>query len=149
MYWATNVLISDHLTVFCVRKKRRENTCSVFRIIRDYKNYSRENFIHLLRNSDWNPPKTSQDPNGRWGLLYGRIIDILSTMCPFKQYKQREVLKPWLTAEIYREIRYREKCLSVFMCTGCQQYYELACKSRNKITSLITWAKANYFKTGN
>ena len=49
----SNVLISDHLTVFCVRKKKRENTCTVYRVFRDLKNYSQQNFINLLRAQDY------------------------------------------------------------------------------------------------
>ena len=67
-------------------------------------------------------------------------------MFPFKRFKQREVLKPWLTPEIYREIRYREKCLNLFRCTGSQHYFKLACKSRNKINVLVDKAKSNYFR---
>ena len=67
-------------------------------------------------------------------------------MCPFKRYKQREIIKPWLTPEIYREIRYREKCLELFRITGNQHYFRLACKSRNKVNALIDRAKSNYFR---
>ena len=67
-------------------------------------------------------------------------------MCPFKCYKQRKVIKPWLTAEIYREIRYREKCLKVFRSTGCQHYLELARKSRNSINIMVGRAKSNNFR---
>ena len=67
-------------------------------------------------------------------------------MCPFKRFKQREVLKPWLTPEIYHEIRYQEKCLNLFRCTGSQHYFKLACKSRNKINVLVDKAISNYFR---
>ena len=67
-------------------------------------------------------------------------------MCPFKRYKQREIVKLWLTPDIYREMRYREKCLNVFRSTRCQQYYKSACASRNKINAMIDQAKSNYFK---
>ena len=144
---ATNVLISDHLTIFCVRKKKRENNRIVYRVVRDYRNYSEPILSQLLRNHNWDNLKNSRNPNEQWDILYYVILEILSVMCPFKRYKQREVIKPWLNAEIYREIRYRERCLNVFRCTGCQRYLELARKSRNRITLLITRAKINYFKT--
>ena len=67
-------------------------------------------------------------------------------MCPLKRYKQREVVKPWLTPEIYRAIRSREQSIKVFQSTGCQHYYKLACTLRNRINVMIDQAKANYFK---
>ena len=118
----SNVLILDRLTVYCIKKKHRENTRTVFRVFRNFKNYSKPNFIQLLKNYDWNPLRNSQDPNYQWELLYKRILEILSIMCPFKRYNQREIVKLWLTPDIYREMRYREKCLNVFRSTRCQQY---------------------------
>ena len=67
------------------------------------------------------------NPNDQWEHLYKTAMDILSIMCPFKRFKQREVVKPWLTPEIYREIRYRERCLKLFSVTGSKQYFKLAC----------------------
>ena len=66
----SNVLISDHLTVFCIRKKKRENIRTVYRVFRDFKNYSKPNFVLLLKNYDWNPLRNSLDPNSQWEMLY-------------------------------------------------------------------------------
>ena len=41
----SNVLILDRLTVYCIKKKHRENTRTVFRVFRNFKNYSKPNFI--------------------------------------------------------------------------------------------------------
>ena len=142
----SHVLISDHLTVFCIRKKKRENIRTVYRVFRDFKNYSKPNVVLLLKNYNWNPLRNSLDPNSQWDMLYKRILEMLSIMCPFKRYRQREVVKPWLTPEIYRAIRNRERSIKVFQSTGCQHYYKLACTIRNKINVMIDQAKANYFK---
>ena len=37
-----------------------------------------------------------------------RIYDVLSVMCPFKRYKQRKDITPWLNPEIYRAMRKRD-----------------------------------------
>ena len=140
----SNVLISDHLTVFCICKKKRENCRTVFGVFRDLKNYSKAKFVQLLKNHNWNFLMNLNNPNDQWEQK--TTMDILSIMCAFKRFKQLEGVKPWLTPEIYREIRYRERCLKLFSVTGSQQYFKLACLSRNKINVLIDKAKSNYFK---
>ena len=142
----SNVLISDHLAIYCIRKKNRENTRCVYRTVRDVRNYNNNDFTALLINHDWDMLKNNPDPNVQWEILYKKVLDILSVMCPFKRYKQREVIKPWLTAEIHREIRYRETCLKLFRLTRHYKYYITACKTRNKINVLVDNAKSNFFK---
>ena len=53
-----------------------------------------------------------------WKLLYARIYDILTIMCPFKKFKQREKITPWITADIYLAMRVRDKYISLFRVTG-------------------------------
>ena len=142
----SNVLISDHLAIHCIRKKKRENTRNVYRVIRDQKNYSRDNFVTLLRAYDWETFRRSTDPNEQWDIIFTRALDILTIMCPYKRYKQREVLKPWLNADIYREIRYRDKCMKLFRITGHQCYFRLACQARNRVNGMVDRAKSCYFK---
>ena len=142
----TNVLISDHLTVFCVCKKKRENNRMVYRTYRDFRNYSKENCVQLLKNSNWEFLSSLNDPNEQWELLRNKALEILSVMCPYKRYKQREEIKPWLTSEIYCEIRYREKCLNLFRITGNQYYFKLACTVRNRVNALVDQAKSSYFR---
>ena len=49
----SNVLISDHLAVYCIRKKVGENTRWVYRTVRDVKNYDFQVFSNLLSNTNW------------------------------------------------------------------------------------------------
>ena len=142
----SNVLISDHLSIYCIRKKKREITRCVYRTVRDVRKYDRNDFVNLLLNSDWDVIRNGQDPNIQWDCLYTIMTSILSIMCPFKRYKQRETVKPWLTPEIYRAIRYRESCLNLFRDTRHQKYYIAACKTRNNINVLTDNAKSNYFR---
>ena len=66
-----------------------------------------------------------------WKFLYEELNNILSIMCPFRKFKQREKITPWLTPDIYRAMRSRDRYISLFRVTGCQQYLTMARKSRN------------------
>ena len=76
------------------------------------------NFKELLINKDWTSFRESTDPEYMWKLLYARIYDILTIMCPFKKFKQREKITPWITADIYLAMRVRDKYISLFRVTG-------------------------------
>ena len=83
-------------------------------------------------------------PNGIFCI--NKILDILAVMCPFKRYRQCEVLKPWLTPEIYRQIRYCESCVKLFRLTRHHKYLLAATKLRNSINVLVDNGKADFFK---
>ena len=61
---------------------------------RNYSNYNPEIFADLLKAQDWDVYNLMDDPEEMWNVLYSRIYDILSVMCPFKNYKQREKITP-------------------------------------------------------
>ena len=91
--------------------------------------------------------EASGDPNVMWEQLYTHIIDILSVMCPYRRYKQRENPTPWINAEIYRNMRYRDCLINLFKATSNKLYLTLAKRQRNVVNSLIESAKRNYIST--
>ena len=87
------------------------------------------------------------DPNMKWDLLYNNFCDILSIMCPFKMYRQREVITPWITADIYRSIQYRDSLVNLYRITGNNMYLTLMKQQRNRVNSMIESAKNIYIST--
>ena len=134
------------LQVYCIRKKARECHKYVYRTCRDFSNYSAENVAVLLRNVDWTIIDLLNEPNLMWNILYKKAIDVLAIMCPFKNYRQREKITPWMTAEIYRTMRECDRYISLFRVTGCQYYLQLTRLTRNRVNQLVHRAKANYIK---
>ena len=98
-----------NFAIECVRKKARECKNVVWRKIRNYKYHNREVLTNLIRvklvESVFD---TAVDPEEKWKIYYDIVLDIMSVMCPYKKYRQREVKTPWITPEIYRNIRYRD-----------------------------------------
>ena len=74
------------------------------------------------------------------------MIDILTVMSPFKNYRQREKVSPWLSAEIYRAMRECDRLLSLFRVTGCQNYLQLSRIARNRVNQMVHKAKADYIR---
>ena len=95
-----DMFISDHLPVYCIRKKPRERHSFVFR--------SLEVFAQLLKSLNWELYNTMLDVDMMWDFLYEGMHDILAIMCPFRKFKQRKKVTAWLTADIYRAMRVRD-----------------------------------------
>ena len=70
----------------------------------------------------------------------------LSLMCPFKKYKQRKHVTPWMTPAIYRAMRERDAFICLFKQTGYPQHLESARRCRNSVNGLIYKAKSDYIK---
>ena len=117
-----DILITDHLPVYCIRKKAREKHGHVYRTVRAYSNYNVENLSRLIRSLDWDVFNNLNDVDAMWDFLYKNVYDILTIMCPFRRFKQRAKVTPWLNAGIYRAMRERDKYISLFKVTGNQYY---------------------------
>ena len=103
--------------------------------------------LYIMQASvNWDELVTNQDANAQWNILYSKILDVLAIMCLLKHFKQREIVKPWLTPEIYRIIRYRTKCLDLFKSTRQYNYFASSRILRNRINVLIDNAKSIFFK---
>ena len=103
-------MILDHYTVFGVRKKVRENNLVVSVNVRDYSKFNPVLFGQLVDMYDWHAFDVEINPEAQWKIIYDRVIEILSVMCPIKRVHTRVNKKKWLTKEIYSLIRER-KCL--------------------------------------
>ena len=146
--FVSNIFLSDHFAVECFRKKNREKHKNVSRILRDYKKYDREIFINLLNQRiDLEEYRNYSDPNVMWDLIYTSVLDILSIMCPYKKYTQRENLTPWMHADIYRAIRYRNSLINLYKATNKNLYLTLAKQQRNTVNSMIESAKKIYISS--
>ena len=68
-------------------------------------------------------------------------------MCPFKKFKQRERITPWIGPDIYRAMHARDFYMKLFRITRCNKYLDESRRCRNRVNSLIYRAKADYIKT--
>ena len=137
--------ISDHFTIYCIRKKNREKHSYVYREVRDLSNFDSEVYSNTLKYLNWDFITESDDVELIWSILYKRIYDILTIMCPFRKYKQREEITPWINPEIYRAIRRRDAFIKLFKQTGHAFHLETARRCRNHVNGLIKKLNQNIY----
>ena len=140
-------LLSDHFSIFVLRKKEREKTNKKWKTIRMMKNFDRNVFCELLLNSDWNQYYTSRDVDYMWTVIYTRVIEILSIMCPYKKVCLRDPKTPWINADVIKAINERKKYVRMYWKTKNQYIWEICKYLRNRCNSLIRNAKAIYIKS--
>ena len=144
----TNIFISDHFAIECTKKKQREQKRTLYRTLRDYKNYDKNLLINLLkRDLIRNDFMYIDNPNTMWANLYTVIRDILSVMCPLKNYRQSAIITPWITADIYRAMRYRDRLIALYKATSNSHYLTLAKQQRNVVNSMVESAKKLYISS--
>ena len=104
-------------------------------------------FGTLIRSLDWDDYNNMHACSDMWNFVYKGLYDILTIMCPFKRYRQRKVVTPWLTAEIYRAMRERDSFMSLFRITRNSDYLQMARVGRNKVNQMVMRAKLNFIKS--
>ena len=110
-------------------------------------NYDSEIFKNLLVCEKWDEFDNTQDVNQLWKIFNAKLIDILAIMCPFKRFKQREKITPWIGPDIYRAMRERDFYIKLFKITRCHKYLVESRPLRNKVNGLIHRAKSDYIKS--
>ena len=141
-----NELLSDHFSVFAVRKKDREKIWKKWKKIRIMRNYDENVFQELLSNIDWGPYYASFDVNYLWNVIFSKISEILSVMCPYKNVCLREPRTPWMNPDIVKSINERKKYVRMYWRTKNQYIWEICKYLRNRCNSQVRNAKAVYIK---
>ena len=139
-------LVSDHFSIFVIRKKEREKVVKKWKNIRIYKNYDRDVFRTLLANNDWTLYYATQDVDTLWYVIFTRVVDILEIMCPYKRVCLRDPKTPWVTAEVVHAINERRKYMRMYWKTKNQFIWDICKYMRNRCNMLVRNAKAVYIK---
>ena len=139
-------MIADHYTIYCIRKKMRGKKKKIFKTVRNYSKYDKNDLITLLRASDWDLFNNSISPDDQWHIIEDKITDILSIMCPYKKVLTRKNRPLWINQDIFRAIRECKRLLKYFRITGNNNTFRSLCILRNKVNSMIDRAKAKYIK---
>ena len=135
-------MISDHLTVFCIRKKKREKKVIKSEVVRDVKNYNEKLLCQLLDSTDWSEFDAELNPVIQWNCMYNIIIQILSIMCRYKKVHTRISGNKWITKNIYRLICEREMAIKSYMTTRDPDLLNSIRILRNQVDK----AKSEYIK---
>ena len=139
--------ISDHFITYCTRKIVRgqigkHNTVK----IRPMKDYSKESFIDLLNECDWDLVCQSRDVNEAWVKFSTMFTQVLDDIAPEKEIRIKGRTEPWIDAEILELMQERDRAL--FNANRNKSDTELRKKYnrlRNKIIKQTRKAKSKHF----
>ena len=79
------VNVSDHLPIFCFRKRAEKPKDFVWLDARSYKNFTDETFAERIRDQDWSDCLNATDVETAWISFRDAFISILDDMAPFKK----------------------------------------------------------------
>ena len=97
-----HILISDHLSTFVIKKKRREHHSKKIIHVRNKSNYNKEHFSYLLTDH----PKwqdywyQQQTQNQLWDMIVCIITECLDFLCPMKRCVIRIDQPDWFDGDL-------------------------------------------------
>lgn len=139
--------LSDHECVFVIRKKEYniKKTTTKFDG-RSYKHYNVNLFQSNLKHDDWTTFYNTSNPDNCWDIMYNKIINHISTMCPVRHFKVKEREVPWITNELIELINDKDRALSKAKKSNKTEDWKKARKLRNDANKATKIAKAKYIQ---
>ena len=104
-----NYDVSDHLPIFCVKKKQRIKIKKKITFGRSYKKYNKETFLRLLDSQTWETFFEINNPENLWKVFIRNITSSLDALCPVKQLTVVDNKPRWLSNALLWQMRNRDK----------------------------------------
>ena len=146
--------LSDHLAQFLVilisyHQVSKKNIQYTY----DRKNFDRQNFLQDFHNITWPTTDSVTDPNIPFDDMIGKINNLINTHLPRRKMTQKEIRrkqKPWISNEILRKIKKRDRIHGKYLKTNDEnKKNELLTKYkslRKEVTTLVKNSKIEYYK---
>ena len=138
------MFLSDHLLVYCSRKRPKQHYEYSNFEGRSYRNYNRDQLQTYLNDVDWQLYWTLINPNDCWKFLLDKLTSCLDNMCPIKMRKNCVNNNPWLTEEILVSIREKNRDWKTAKRTKNPVDLANAKRLRNHCKTIIRRAKGNF-----
>ena len=138
--------IADHLPVYLVKKRPRENKASHFITRRNFKNYDREKFTKAVSNHwKWNEFwMVTSDPETLWDIMIGIIISVADTMYPIEKLKVRDVKPYWMNDYLIKCLNKKRLAYATATRTGKVADWDIFKKLRATVKRLFRRQKMTY-----
>ena len=145
--------IADHLPIYLIKKRARENISNHPIKRRNFKNYIKEQFIKALSthwrwNEFW---LVTNDQERLWDIMVSIIISVADKLYPIQKLKVRNTKPSWMTDYLVRYLNRKRTAFEKATCTGKPSDWESFKKFRTKVKRLIRQHKLTYIsrKLGN
>ena len=132
-----NLNLSDHLPIFLVRKKLRNEIEKHTTTGRSYIHYDSEDFCQLFSQQDWTSFDDSEEINEMWEIIEKNISKSLDVHCPIRTIRVSDTKPVWLNNEIIQLMRRRDKAYKRARRTKSDIDWRKATFLRNRVESFI------------
>ena len=144
--------ITDHLPIFClmenvcVRKIRKQTKQNKYKFIRQTKDDNINNFVHNLKNVDWNDVIACEDINNSYCRLLNKYVKAFDDTCPIIKVKCKDKPdKPWLTKGLINAIRKKNNMYKLFVKFRTIKAESKYKTYKNRLTNVLRYAEKKYY----
>ena len=145
------ISISDHFpSILILPKFKAKDSLKKERYVRDKKNFNKEKFLQDFSHVDWDSllELHKNDANISLGNLLNKTTQLIDLSLPWRKVTQKEskfMEKPWITTEIVKKIKLKNKLHKKYVKTKASDLKERVKKLKNEITSKSRKNKKEYF----
>ena len=144
-----DVLISDHLPVFLIKKKSKTPSRSIPTKARSYVKYDKATFqenikFHPKWETFWHVEENN--PEEMWDTIFEIVKENADDQCPYKNMNFREDTPEWITKEILSEINLKDYLYRKAKKINTPTDWDIFRSKRNEVKRLLASAKENFVK---
>ena len=141
-----NIHISDHYPIYLIRKKFNITKAKITIQGRSYIKLPIEAFKREIDGYDWNAFDQSQDVTSSWCEYEQVIRAILDKFCPLKSFEIPEYRDPWMSQDVYEQIRDKNFRLQTARLSNLDIDWEIANNAKNACNKKVYRCRKNFFK---
>ena len=143
------IMISDHLPIFLIKKKQKQQTTTDNIKCRSYATYEKQKYQEQIKEHRkwvdfWNVNK--ENPEKMWDVMEEIILDKVNEHCPYKTVKIKEDTPQWITREILSELRHKDYLYNKAIKSKTDGDWEIFKQKKNEVKKLLATAKENFIK---
>ena len=144
-----DIIISDHLPVYIIKKKPRLTHKYVYTESRNLKSYNIETFYtKLIGDHRWLDFWDSLSVTSMWNILYRIILDSLNSILPKRRIRIKANNPEWFTKEVLDIITAKNKCFRKAKNNpGDEQLWKEYRASNLAAKRAVQTSKSTYIKT--
>ena len=130
------VFATDHLPIFTVRKKLKEDHPKRKFKFRAYGKMDKANFKQDVLSHNWDHVQENNDPDSCWGMFKHDFLSILGRHALYKEFHTREDRKPWVTTEWLENCNKRDNIGKRGRDQDCPVLKQQPTQIRNRVVSM-------------
>lgn len=138
--------ISDHQPSYIVRKHERSKHPLVNFRCRSFHNYVKLDFQMELADLDWSRFYSEDDVDTLWNIIETNIQTLADKHCPFKEFRERRELKPWITPDLLELLKNRDRLYKLAKRSKDPDDWINARKARNHCNRAVGHARNEFVK---